>query len=123
MNTESREINKDFDQPKSVFVTTNFVQETEDGNVSHHEAKALAAVTHLERMLTEADIKCELPVLPSTLSSFLRDYLTAHELKNSKVDLAFFNGSPFGITMRVLKPAKTIVAITSPNMGVEQGRI
>lgn len=50
------------------------------------------------------------------MRSFLLDYFVAHELKNKKVDLAFFNGSPFGITMSVLKPAKTIVAIATHNM-------
>lgn len=32
------------------------------------------------------------------------------------MDLAFFRGSPFGITMHVLKPVKTIAAITAHNM-------
>jgi len=50
------------------------------------------------------------------MRSFLLDYFVAHELKNKKVDLAFFSGSPFGITMSVLKPAKTIVAIATHNM-------
>ena len=116
MNAENREISNDLDNPRSVFVTSNFVQETEDGNVSHHEAKALAAVTQLERVLTDTDIKYKLLRLPSTMRSFLLDYFMAHELKNKKVDLAFFHGAPFGITMRVLKPAKTIVAITAHNM-------
>lgn len=101
---------------KSVFVTTNFALDTGSGNVSHHEAKALAAITDLEKVLTEVDIKPKLPQLPDTARSFLWDYLASHELKDHKVDLAFFNGSPFGITMSVLKPAKTIVDIPAHNI-------
>jgi glycosyltransferase involved in cell wall biosynthesis len=101
---------------KSVFVTTNFSLDTGSGNVSRHEAKALAAVTDVEKVLTEADIKPKLPDLPDTIRSFLWDYFSSHELKKHKVDLAFFNGSPFGITMSVLKPAKTIVDIPAHNI-------
>jgi glycosyltransferase involved in cell wall biosynthesis len=116
MKVENTNISSCISKPRSVFITSNGVQETEDENVSYHEAKALAAVTKLERVLTKADLKCKLPALPSAIHSFLCDYFTAHELKNHKVDLAFFSGSPFGITMRVLKPAKTIVSITAHNM-------
>jgi glycosyltransferase involved in cell wall biosynthesis len=120
MNTEYRKIYNGKDKPRSVFVTSNSVQETEYGDVSYHEARALAAVTRLEKIVTETDIKHKLPLLPSTMHSFLQDYLTAHELRNNKVDLAFFNGSPFGVTMSVLKPAKTIVAIPMHNMEVSR---
>jgi glycosyltransferase involved in cell wall biosynthesis len=112
----NKEISRSVYRPRSVFVTSNFVQETEESNASHHEARALSAVTHLVRMLTLEDINRKLPALPTTTHSFLCDYFTAHELKSHKVELAFFNGSPFGMTMRVLKPAKTIVAIALQNM-------
>ncbi len=100
----------------SVFVTTNFSSDTGSGNVSHHEAKALAATTDMKKVITDADIKSKIIQLPDTPRSFLWDYLVAHELKNHKVDLAFFNGSPFGISMSVSKPAKTIVDIPAHNI-------
>jgi glycosyltransferase involved in cell wall biosynthesis len=101
---------------KSIFVTTNFALDTGSGNVSRHEAKALAAVTSVERILTESDIKSKLPPIHDTPRSFIWDYLAANELKEYKVDIAFFNGSPFGITMHALKPAKTIVDIPAHNI-------
>lgn len=101
---------------KSVFITTNYALDTGTGNVSHHEIKALAAVTELEKVVTEADMWAKLSMLPNSPRAFLSDYWVANELKDYKVDLAFFNGSPFGITMRVLKPAKTIVDIPAHNI-------
>lgn len=102
--------------PKSVFITTNFVLDTDAGKVAHHEKKALKDVTNVERTLTEDDIKSKLPQLLEPTRSFMWDYLAAHEMKNHKVDLAFFHGSPFGITMRALKPAKTIVDVPAHNI-------
>lgn len=116
MKGKKREISSCVDKPRSVFVISNFVQENEDDSVFHHQAKALATVTNLERVITEADIKCKLPASSIPMYPFLRDYFTAHEVKSHKVDLAFFRGSPFGITMHVLKTAKTIVAIEAHNM-------
>jgi glycosyltransferase involved in cell wall biosynthesis len=110
------ELSKNTVSYKSVFVTTNFGLDTGGGKVSRHEAKALAAITNLEKTVTEADIKPKLPQLPDTARSFLWDYMVAYELKNYNVDLAFFNGSPFGVTMNVLKPAKTIVDIPAHNI-------
>ncbi len=101
---------------KSIFVTTNFALDTGSGNVCHHEAKALGATTDIAKILTEADIKPKLPQLPDTARSFLWDYFVANELKDLKVDLVFFNGSPFGATMGMLKPAKTIVDIPAHNI-------
>lgn len=101
---------------KSIFVTTNFALDTGSGNVSHHEVKALAAVTDVERLVTETDVKAKLPKVPDTTRSFMWDYLTAHEVKDHKVNLAFFNGSPFGMTMHILKPEKTIVDIPAHNI-------
>ncbi len=101
---------------KSVFATTRFALDTGEGNVSHHEVKALAAVSDVEKILTEDDIKPKLPQLPEAIRPFLWDYLVAHALKNYKVDLVFFNGSPFGLTMSVLKPAKTIVDTPAHNL-------
>ncbi|MDR0460580.1 MAG: glycosyltransferase family 4 protein [Nitrososphaerota archaeon] len=107
---------------KSVFVTTNFGLDTGSGNVSRHQAKALAAVTNVERVITEADINSQLFQLPDTARDFMWDYLVAHELKDCAVDLAFFNGSPFGMALSLLKPAKTIVDISAHNLelGVEE---
>jgi glycosyltransferase involved in cell wall biosynthesis len=110
------ELSKSIVSYKSVFVTTHFGLDTDGGKVSRHEAKALAAKTNLERTVTEADIKPKLPQLPDTARSFLWDYMVAYELKDYNVDLAFFNGSPFGATMRALKPAKTIVDIPAHNI-------
>jgi glycosyltransferase involved in cell wall biosynthesis len=101
---------------KSVFITTNYKLDTGSGNVSHHERKALSAVTNVEKVLTELDINPKLPPIPDTPRSFLWDYFTATELKDCRVDLAFFNGSPFGVTMNCLKPAKTIVDIPAHNI-------
>ena len=101
---------------KSVFITTNYKLDTGSGNVSHHQTKALSAVTNVEKILTELDINSKLPPLPDTPRSFLWDYLTANEVKDCRVDLAFFNGSPFGVTMNCLKTAKTIVDIPAHNI-------
>jgi glycosyltransferase involved in cell wall biosynthesis len=116
MSDTNRKISEKIVSCKSVFVTTSCVFNTDFENVPHHEAKALATVTSLEKVLTEADIKPKLPQLPDTARSFLWDYFVAQELKDYNVDVAFFNGSPFGITMRVLKPAKTIVDIPAHNI-------
>jgi len=99
----------------SVFITTNLNLESGGGIVSLHEEKALETVTYVERVITDSDINCKLPKLPNTARAFLWDYLTANELKNYKVNIAFFNGSPFGITTRLLKPAKIIVDVPAHN--------
>jgi len=116
MTGNSMEINKGIKSQKSVFITANFALDTGSGNVSHHEARALAVVTELEKVVTEADTWAKLSTLPHTPRAFLCDYWAAHELKDCKVDLAFFNGSPFGMTQRLLKPAKTIVDIPAHNI-------
>ncbi|MBN2261078.1 MAG: glycosyltransferase [Clostridiales bacterium] len=102
-------------EPTSVFVTSKFTQETEDGNVSRHQAKALARVTKIEKIITNNDFVYEFVESSGVLQPFILDYLTANELKNHRVDLALFNGLPFGMTMHVLKPAKTIITVTPNN--------
>ena len=115
MITKNHEIIEDVSY-KSVFISKKIDLNTSSGNVSHHELKVLSAVTDVEKVLTDIDIEPKLPKLSGTTRSFIWDYLAAHELKEHKVDLAFFNGSPFGITMRLLKPAKTIVDIPAHNI-------
>ena len=107
-------------KPKSAFITTNYALDTGTGNVSHHETKALAAVTEVEKIVTEADMWTKLAMLPNSPRVFLYDYWAANELKDCKVDLAFFNGSPFGMSERVLKPAKTIVDIPAHNIELSE---
>ena len=116
MSTKNTKLRENSAEYSSIFAATRFALDTGEGNVSHHESKALAAVTDVEKILTEADIKPKLPQLPDAVRPFLWDYLAAHELKDHKVDLAFFNGSPFGLTMSVLKPAKTIVDTPAHNI-------
>jgi glycosyltransferase involved in cell wall biosynthesis len=116
MNDKNKETCKGLTLQKSVFITTNYAIDTGGGNVSHHQAKALATETYLEKVLTETNIISRLPRLTGMAYVFLWDYFAAHELKNVKVDIAFFNGSPFGATMRALKPAKTIVDIPAHNI-------
>jgi glycosyltransferase involved in cell wall biosynthesis len=114
----NKNLSQNFSSYKSIFVTTNFALDTGSGNVSHHEAKALASMTQVEKIITETDIKPKILQLPDTARSFLWDYLVAYELKDYKVDLAFFNGSPFGTALRFLKPAKTIVDISAHNIEI-----
>jgi glycosyltransferase involved in cell wall biosynthesis len=116
LNDKNKETGKGLTLHKSAFITTNYIIGTGGGNVSHHQAKALAAETYLEKVLTETTIRSRFPPLPEAAYVFLYDYFAAHELKDYNVDLAFFNGSPFGATMRALKPAKTIVDIPAHNI-------
>ncbi|MFA5365945.1 MAG: glycosyltransferase family 4 protein, partial [Candidatus Bathyarchaeia archaeon] len=116
MKYKNEKISDKHNKIKSIFIASNFVQETEDGNVSQHQAQALADITKLERVITDLDIMRKYSTTPIEARSFLMDYFVAHELRNYKFDLAFFNGAPFGMTTHVLKPAKTIVSITAHNI-------
>jgi len=102
---------------RSVFATTNSNLDSGGGKVSFHEKRALASVTRLDIILTEKDIESMLlRVNDDAAQAFLWDYFAACELKHYKADVAFFNGSPFGICTQILKPAKIIVDLPTPNL-------
>ena len=63
-----------------------------------------------------ADVPKGFHSLPDTARVFLTDYLIAYDLKDVKVDLIFFNGSPFGLSSRLLKPAKSIADVPAHNI-------
>jgi glycosyltransferase involved in cell wall biosynthesis len=106
----------DCSQYSSVFVTTNFDYNGGGGKVSYHEVETLEETTCLERILTDVEINPKIPPVSEPAHNFLYDYFVANELRSCKIDLAFFNGSPFGLTTKILKPAKILVDIPACNV-------
>jgi len=100
---------------KSVFCTTASIsQDSGGGIVSYHELEALKAISNVEFTLTRTD------VLPKVYAAFdipfLSDYFSAFKMDNLCVDLAVFNGNPWGMTAKKLKQAKIIVDVPAHNL-------
>ena len=82
--------------------------------VSYHELEALKAVSDVKLTLTRND------VLPQAYQAidvpFLSDYFASLKMEGLNVDLAIFNGNPWGFTAKKLKPAKIIADVPAHNL-------
>jgi len=100
---------------KSVFCTTATIsQDSGGGVVSYHELEALKSISDVELTLTRND------VLPQAYQSFdvpfLNDYFASLKIEGLNVDIAVFNGNPWGSTAKKLKPAKIIADVPAHNL-------
>jgi glycosyltransferase involved in cell wall biosynthesis len=100
---------------KSVFCTTANINENSGGGiVSRNELVAVKAVTDVQAVITKTG------VLPEAYQAFdipfLTDYFASIRMEGVEVDLAVFNGSPWGSTAKRLRPAKIIVDVPAHNL-------
>jgi len=100
---------------KSIFCTTASIsQDSGGGVVSYHELEALKGVSDVALTLTRNDI------LPQVYNAFdvpfLSDYFASLKMEGLNVDLAVFNGNPWGLSAKKLKPAKIIADVPAHNL-------
>jgi len=82
--------------------------------VSYHELAALKSVSDVAFTLTRNDI------LPQAYHAsdvpFLSDYFASLKMDGVNVDLAVFNGNPWGLSAKKLKPSKIIADVPAHNL-------
>ena len=103
---------------KSAYITTALIGKgTGGGNVAYHESNALARVTELEILLSRNELT---PKAYERLNNeFLYDYFALQLLREKEVDLAHFNGNPFGLTAKNLKDKGAKIVVTVPAHNLE----
>jgi len=101
----------------NLVTTANIGKGTGGGNVAYYESMALRNVTLKCLVLERRDISPTKWGLPD--NEFLYDYFAYQLLRNEiEVDIAHFNGNPFGLTAKKLKEngAKIFVSVPAHNL-------
>lgn len=96
----------------SAFCTTARIGPGHGGGlVSHHELEALKTISDVKQVISTAGLS--LNNYPN--NPFMLDYLATLQVK-AKVDMAFFNGAPWGATMKALGADYVVVDCPAHNL-------
>lgn len=102
----------------SIFCTTATTEKgTGGGRVSYHELLALKRATEVKKVLSQRHLYP--PNRGLTNSPFLIDYLAFSLLGDIRVDVAMFNGNPFGLTANKLQRNGTKIIVDVPAHNLE----